>query len=106
MTIAPGRHAEFRTAGTLEAALVWLGTFCWTHARVVILTWLLAALIAGFFASNLTERLLSGAGDIPKSVSLQVDESLRSDFGRSDGQSLILVFRSASLEPEDWNGEM
>ena len=58
---------------------MWLGTFCWKHARVVILTWLLAALMAGFFASNLTERLLSGAGDIPKSVSLQVDESLRSD---------------------------
>ena len=98
MTIAPGRSAEFRTGGTLEAALVWLGTFCWKHARVVILTWLLAALIAGFFASNLTERLLSGAGNIQKSVSLRVDESLRSDFGRGDGHSLILVFRSASLE--------
>ena len=73
MTIAPGRSAELRPGGTLEAALVWLGTFCWKHARVVILTWLLAALMAGFFASNLTERLLSGAGDIPKSVSLQVD---------------------------------
>ena len=39
-----------------------------------------------------------GAGDIPGSTSLKVDHLLRSDFGRGDAQTLILVFRSESVD--------
>lgn len=82
----------------LAAALAGLGSFCWRHVRLIVLAWLLATLLAGLFAGRLSERLLSGAGDIPRSVSFEVDKSLRSDFGRGDAQALILVFRSPSLE--------
>jgi RND superfamily putative drug exporter len=98
VTIAVGRSAEFRTGGALGAALAGLGSFCWTHARVVVLIWLLATLTAGLVAGRLAERLLSGSGDVKESMSSWVDRSLRSDFGRGDSQSLILVFRSASID--------
>jgi RND superfamily putative drug exporter len=65
---------------------------------VVVLLWFLATITAAVFTGKLTERLLSGAGDIPGSTSLKVDHLLRSDFGRGDAQSLILVFRSASVD--------
>lgn len=82
----------------LGFALMGLGSLCWRHARLVVLIWLVATFIAGLSVSRLSERLLSGSGDIEESVSLRVDELLRSDFAGTDGQSLILVFRSASLE--------
>ncbi len=60
--------------------------------------WLLATLAAGFLAGTLSDRLMSGSGDVKASVSSRVDESLRSDFGRGDSQLLILVLRSASVD--------
>jgi RND superfamily putative drug exporter len=96
--IGPLRNAELRTGRAFGHALAELGSFCWKHARIVLFLWLLAAIAAGVFTGKLTERLLSGAGDITGSTSLKVDQLLRSDFGRGDAQSLILVFRSASVD--------
>ena len=96
--IGPLRNAELRTGRAFGSALAGLGTFCWKHARLVVILWLLATVTAAVFTGKLTERLLSGSGDIPGSTSLKVDHLLRSDFGRGDAQSLVLVFRSASLD--------
>ena len=96
--IGPLRNTELRTGRAFGSALAGLGTFCWKHARLVVLLWLLATVTAAVFTGKLTERLLSGSGDIPGSTSLKVDHLLRSDFGRGDAQSLILVFRSASMD--------
>ena len=96
--IGPLRNAELRTGRAFGRALADLGSFCWRHARVVVLLWLLATGTAAVFTGKLTERLLSGTGDIPGSTSLRVDRLLRSDFGRGDAQTLILVFRSASVD--------
>ena len=98
--IGPLRNTELRTGRTFGNALADLGSFCWKHARSVILLWLLATATAAVFTGKLAERLLSGAGDIPASASLRVDRLLSSHFGRGDAQSLILVFRSASLDSE------
>ena len=80
--IGPLRNAELRTGRAFGRALAGLGSFCWKHARVVVLLWFLATITAGVFTGKLTERLLSGAGDIPGSTSLKVDHLLRSDFRR------------------------
>ena len=96
--IGPSRNAELRTGRAFGNALAALGSFCWRHARMVVLLWLIATVTAAVFTGKLTERLLSGSGDIPGSTSLSVDQLLRSDFGRGDAQSLILVFRSASVD--------
>ena len=96
--IGPLRNAELRTGRAFGRALAELGSFCWKHARVVVLLWLIATLTAAVLTGKLTERLLSGTGDIPGSTSLKVDHLLRSDFGRGDAQTLILVFRSASMD--------
>ena len=96
--IGPLRNAELRTGRAFGRALADLGSFCWKHARVVVLLWLVATVTAAVFTGKLTERLLSGAGDIPGSTSLKVDHLLRSDFGRGDAQTLILVFRSESVD--------
>jgi putative drug exporter of the RND superfamily len=96
--IGPLRNAELRTGRAFGRALAELGSFCWKHARVVVLLWLVATVTAAVFTGKLTERLLSGTGDIPGSTSLRVDHLLRSDFGRGDAQTLILVFRSASVD--------
>lgn len=96
--IGPLRDAELRTGRAFGRALAELGTFCWKHARLVLLLWLLATVTAAVFTGKLTERLLSGSGDISGSTSLKVDHLLRSDFGRGDAQTLILVFRSASVD--------
>jgi putative drug exporter of the RND superfamily len=96
--IGPLRNAELRTGRAFGRALAELGSFCWKHARVVVLLWLVATVTAAVFTGKLTERLLSGTGDIPGSTSLKVDHLLRSDFGRGDAQTLILVFRSASVD--------
>lgn len=84
--------------GAVGKGLAELGGLCWRHAVVVILLWLLTAIAAGFLGSGLTERLQSGTGDIKGSMSLKVDRSLRSDFGRSDSQLLIVAFRSAGID--------
>jgi RND superfamily putative drug exporter len=75
-----------------------LGAFCSRHARIVILLWLLATVAAGLVAERLPERLLTGAGEIEGSLSSRVDRILREDFDRGDSQSLVLVFRSRSLD--------
>jgi len=75
-----------------------LGGICWKHAVAVILLWLAATVAAGFLATGLTDRLQSGTGDIKGSMSLKVDQSLQSDFGRSDSQLLVVAFRSASID--------
>ena len=79
-------------------ALASLGGICWRHAAAVILLWLAATVAAGFLATGLTDRLQSGTGDIKGSMSLKVDQSLQSDFGRSDSQLLVVAFRSASID--------
>jgi len=89
---------EFRKGGPLGVALAALGRLCWRYSFVVILAWLLAAIVAGLVAGRLPDRLLSGTGDIKGSASYRVDQILHSDFGRGDSQSLVLVFRSASLD--------
>ena len=96
--IGPLRDAELRTGRAFGKALAELGALCWRHARLVVLLWMVATVTAAVFTGKLTERLLSGAGDIPQSTSLKVDRLLRSDFGRGDAQTLILVFRSASVD--------
>ncbi|HET6942003.1 MAG TPA: MMPL family transporter [Sphingomicrobium sp.] len=90
--------AEYRKGGPLGVALAALGKLCWQYSIVVVLAWLLAAVVAGFVAGRLPDRLLSGTGDIEGSASYRVDQVLHSDFGRGDSQSLVLVFRSASLD--------
>jgi RND superfamily putative drug exporter len=90
--------AELRKGGPLGIALAALGRICWNYAWAVVLAWLLAAIVAGFVAGRLPDRLLSGTGDVKGSASSRVDQILHSDFGRGDSQSLVLVFRSASLD--------
>jgi RND superfamily putative drug exporter len=62
------------------------------------LLWVLATVAAGLVAERLPERLLSGTGEIEDSLSSRVDRVLRDDFGRGDSQSLVIVFRSQSLD--------
>ena len=88
----------YRRTNVLEDWLSGIGSFCWNHAWAVILSWVLATSVAIVFTGKLADRLLSGTGDIEGSVSSTIDESLRWNFGRSDAQTLILVFRSRSLE--------
>jgi len=80
---------------TLGAWLAALGGFCWRRAWAVILVWIGAATLAGATAPALTERLMSGSGDIADSASLRVDEILRTEFRGTDAQTLILTFRPA-----------
>ena len=40
--IGPLRNAELRTGRAFGRALAQLGSFCWKHARLVVLLWLLA----------------------------------------------------------------
>jgi len=94
------RKDEPYPGGAVGSALAGLGRVCWRHAPFVVLLWLLAALTAGFIAGGLPDRLLSGTGDIQGSTSYRVDRSLQSDFGRSDSQLLVLVFRSASIDKD------
>ncbi len=82
-------------AGWLAA----LGGFCWRYAWAVILLWIAAAGLAASTAPLLSERLLSGSGDIAESASLRVDEILRSEFRGTDAQTLILTFRPAPDHP-------
>lgn len=82
----------------LASVLARFGSLCWKHAATVILIWALMTLIAGLAASTLSERLLSGSGDIKGSVSLEVDRALKSGFASGDAQSLILLVRSTSLD--------
>ena len=82
----------------MGVALAALGKLCWQYSIVGVLAWLIAAVVAGFVAGRLPERLLSGTGDIEGSASYRVDQVLHSDFARGDSQSLVLVFRSASLD--------
>ncbi len=98
MDTASQRCTESRAAGPLAAGLASLGTFCSRYAILVILLWVSAAVAAGAVAQRLPERLLSGAGEIEGSLSSRVDRILHDDFGRGDSQSLVLVFRSASLD--------
>ena len=72
-----------------------LGGFCWRHAWAVILVWIAAAGLAVSTAPMLSERLLSGSGDIADSASLRIDEILRTEFRGTDAQTLILTFRPA-----------
>ena len=44
--------------------LAGLGSFCWRWPKSVVLVWLAAALVAGFAAAGLEQRLLSGSGNI------------------------------------------
>lgn len=97
-TIAAEHDAELRKGGPLGVALAGLGKLCWRYALVVVLAWLLAAIVAGLVAGRLPERLLSGTGDVENSQSSRVDRILRTEFGRGDGQSLIVVLRSPSLD--------
>lgn len=99
-TIAAEHDAELRKGGPLGVALAGLGKLCWNYAVVVVVAWLLAAIGAGFVSGRLPERLLSGTGDIENSQSFRVDQILRNEFGRGDGQSLILVIQSQSLEKQ------
>lgn len=98
MTGARDRHGGRPAGRMLGPALAALGSVCWKHPWLVLFAWLLAALISGLAAPRLPERLLSGSGDIAESMSLRVDEALRSDFTGNNGQSLILAFRSKSLD--------
>jgi hypothetical protein len=84
--------------GRLGVVLANLGSWCWDHARTILLVWVFASILGGVVAVGLSERLLSGSGDIAGSASLRVDRSLREDFGARDSQSLLLVFRSPGLD--------
>ncbi len=78
---------------TLAAFLAELGSLCWRRAWTVILVWVGVAIVAGSAATALSERLLSGSGDVAGSASLRVDEMLSSEFRGNDAQSLILTIR-------------
>lgn len=98
MDTASQRCTESRAAGPLADGLASLGTFCSRYAILVILLWISATVAAGLVAERLPERLLSGAGEIEGSLSSRVDRILHDEFGRGDSQSLVLVFRSPSLD--------
>lgn len=83
-------------AGTLAR----LGGWCWRNAAIVILAWLALALVAAVAASGLSDRLLSGSGDISGSASWRVDRVMRDHFARHDDQALLLTLRSPALERE------
>ena len=97
MTPRGGQSRE-RSEWGVASFLAAVGSLCWQWPKTVILVWIAAILVGGVGAANLEQRLLSGSGDIDGSVSQRVDESLRSDFEQQGGQSLILAFRSPSLE--------
>ena len=80
---------------TLARWLAALGGLCWRRAWTVVLLWIGAAILAGATAPSLSERLLSGSGDIADSASLRVDEILRTEFRGTDAQTLILTLRPA-----------
>ncbi len=84
----------------LGRLLARLGSLCWRHAWLVVLLWVGAPIAGGSVASSLSERLLSGSGDVEGSMSLRVDRALRADFSNSDAQSLILTFQSVTLDAE------
>lgn len=60
-----------------------------------MLLWIAAAIVAAATAPGLSDRLLSGSGDIADSASLRVDEILRTEFRGTDAQTLILTLRPA-----------
>lgn len=81
-------------AGTLAR----LGGWCWRHAALVLLAWLALAALAAVAASGLSDRLLSGSGDISGSASWRVDREMRAHFARHDDQALVLTLASPTLE--------
>jgi RND superfamily putative drug exporter len=83
-----GRVAEYLSA---------LGRWCWRRRWLVIGFWLTLTLAGGSVAGRLSERLLSGSGNIANSASLHVDEALHGKFHARDAQSLLLVFQSTKL---------
>jgi RND superfamily putative drug exporter len=86
---------------TPRHSLLWLprlGGFCCRHARMVVLGWLIALAVAGVGANRVAALLFSGAGDIPDSQSLRVDQLLRTDFSNARSQLLVLALRSPSLD--------
>ena len=75
-----------------------LGRWCWRKPWPVIGVWLLLAVAGGSLAGRLSERLLSGSGDIAGSDSFAVDRALGDQFEARDAQSLLLVLRSGTLD--------
>jgi RND superfamily putative drug exporter len=86
--------------GSAARRLAALGAFCAKHARAVIAAWAVVIVAAAVAAHRAPEMLFSGAGDIPDSPSLRVDELLRKEFPNPRSHLLILALRSASLERE------
>jgi RND superfamily putative drug exporter len=80
-----------------------LGKFCAGHAVAIVSAWALAVVLASVGATRLPDLLFSGSGDIPGSMSLHVDELLRSEFANPHAQLLVLALRSPGLdrEPQD-----
>jgi RND superfamily putative drug exporter len=74
------------------------GGWCWAHPWLVVLGWVSLTLVTAMAAPRLSERLLSGSGTITGSQSLRVDQEVRRLFPGGQGQSLVLVFQSPTLE--------
>ena len=64
--IGPLRNTELRTGRAFGSALAGLGTFCWKHARLVVLLWLLATVTAAVLTGKLTERLRAAPETYPE----------------------------------------
>jgi RND superfamily putative drug exporter len=82
----------------MNSVLGRLGRWCWKHHWLVLVAWALLTLVASAAAPRLSERLLSGSGTIAGSQSLLVDEEIRRLFPGGQGQNLLLVFHSPTLE--------
>ncbi len=80
------------------ALLADLGSLCWRRPWTIIAFWLIAVAAGGLTAPRLAERLLSGSGDIEGSMSLRVDQAMRTEFPAGEAQALIVTYRSHSLE--------
>jgi RND superfamily putative drug exporter len=77
-----------------------LGRFCAAHARAIVSAWAVAVALASVGAARLPNLLFSGSGDIPDSMSMHVDELMRSEFTNAHAQLLVLALRSPGLDRE------
>ena len=87
------------TSGRLDCLLARLGEVCWTNPRRVIALWLLMVLAGGLLAAQAPQRLLSGSGQLPGTMSEKVDRILAHEFEGGEAQSLVLILERRSGEP-------
>ena len=67
------------------------GRFVYRHRRAVAVTTLIATLVLGFFAANVTSHLSSGGWIVKDAESYRVQERLDAEFG-TGGATIVAIF--------------